>query len=250
MIAEELQAAGVVGGEQLLQEQPAEQAREHADGKEEAGPAGDPALSVERDAAARHDDVDMRVMGQRRAPGVQHGGEADAGAKVLRVGGDGDERLGRGLEQEVVDDRLVLVGDVGDRRRQREDDVIVRHRQQLGLALGEPFLGRRALALGAVAVAAGVVGDERVRALLAARDMPAESGRAAVLDGRHDLQLAEAHMTGIGSAPCRPMGAEDIRDLERADAAGSPRLRRRRHLADRCSSGLVTSPRVFRATRV
>ena len=55
VIAEELQAAGVVSGGELLQEQPAEQPREHAHGEEEAGPAGDPALAVGREAAARHD---------------------------------------------------------------------------------------------------------------------------------------------------------------------------------------------------
>jgi hypothetical protein len=37
-----------------------------------------------------------------------------------------------------------MVGDVSDDRRQREYHVIVRHRQQLGLALGEPFPYRRA----------------------------------------------------------------------------------------------------------
>ena len=55
------------------------------------------------------------MVGERRAPGVEHGGEADAGAEMLGVGGDGDQRLGRGLEQEAVDDGLVLVGDVADR---------------------------------------------------------------------------------------------------------------------------------------
>ena len=44
------------------------------------------------------------------------------------------------LNSRVVDDRLVLVGDIGDRRRQREDDVEVGDRQQLGFALGEPLL--------------------------------------------------------------------------------------------------------------
>ena len=67
-------------------------------------------------------------------------GEADAGAEVLGVGRDRGQGLGRGLEQEVVDDRLVLIGDVGDRRRQREHDMIVWHRQQLGLARGQPVL--------------------------------------------------------------------------------------------------------------
>ena len=226
MIAEELQAAGVVGGGELLQEQPPEQPREHAHGEEEAGPAGYPALAVQRDAAARHDDVDVRMMRERRAPGVQHGGEADPGAEVLRVGGDGDERLGRGLEQDIVDHGLVLVGDVADRRRQREDHVVVRHGQQLGLAVGQPFLRRRALALGAMPVAAGVVGDVRVGALLAARDMPAESRRAAALDGRHDLQLAEAHMTGVGSGAMPARGRGRYPRPPAPDGTTAPRVRR------------------------
>jgi Putative transposase len=40
------------------------------------------------DAAARHDHVDMRVMGHGRAPGVEHGGDADAPAQVLGIGRD------------------------------------------------------------------------------------------------------------------------------------------------------------------
>jgi hypothetical protein len=154
-------------------------------------------------------------MGECRTPGVQDGGNADPSAEVLGIGRDGDQRLGRGFEQDVVDDRLVLVGDVADRRRQREDHVIVRHRQQLGLALSEPLLRCCPLALRAVSIAARVVGDLRVRAVLAARNMPAESRRAAALDRRHDLQLAEAHTAGIGSAPCQSVAVEDIRDLQR-----------------------------------
>ena len=71
------------------------------------------------------------------------GGDSDPGTEVLGVGGDRDQRLGRSLEQEVVDDGLVLVGDIGDRRRQREHDVEVADREQIGLALGQPLLGRR-----------------------------------------------------------------------------------------------------------
>ena len=51
------------------------------------------------------------MMGQRRAPGVQHGGEADAGAEMLGIGGDGRQRLGRRLEQQIVDGGLVLERD-------------------------------------------------------------------------------------------------------------------------------------------
>jgi hypothetical protein len=50
--------------------------------------------------------------------------------------------------------------------------------------------------------------------VLAARDMPAERCRAAVLDRRHHLELAEADMAGIGLAPCPAVAAEDIRNLQ------------------------------------
>src|SRR5262245_10866321 len=117
-------------------------------------------------------------MGERRAPGMEHGGEPDASSEMLGVGGDGEQRLGRGLEEDGVDLSLVLVGDVGDRRRQREHHVIVGHGQELGLAVGQPCLRRRALALGAMAVAARVIGDVDVVALLAARDMAAVRQRS------------------------------------------------------------------------
>src|SRR5207302_538454 len=97
----------------------------------------------------------------------------------------------------------VLVGDVSDRRRQRVDDVKVRDREQLGLALGKPLACCRTLTLRAVPVAATIVADDRVRALvvLAARNMTSERRRAAALDGRHHLQLAKAHMAAIGITP-------------------------------------------------
>ena len=64
---------------------------------------------------------------------------ADPCAEALGIGGDGERRLGRRLHQQVVDDALVLVGDVTQFARQRVDDVKVRHRQQLGFAVGEPL---------------------------------------------------------------------------------------------------------------
>ena len=84
------------------------------------------------------------------------------------------------------------------------------HRQQVGLARSEPFLGGGTLALRAVPIAAAVVGNGRVGAILAARDMPTKRCGAAVLDRRHHFELVEADMAGIGFAPCRAMAAEDI----------------------------------------
>ena len=117
------------------------------------------------------------------APGVQHGDHADLGAEMLGIGGDGAQRLGRRPEQDGVDHRLVLESDLGERRRQREDDMEVRHRQQLGLTGGEPFGARQTLALRAVPVAAGIVGAADQAAIGAVLDMAAQRRRPAQLDG-------------------------------------------------------------------
>src|SRR5258705_8577705 len=92
----------------------------------------------------------------------------------------------------------------------------VRHRQELGFALGQPLACGSALTLGAVPIAAAIVGDDGVsaRLVLTAPDMAAERRRAAALNRRHDLHLAEADMAGIGLAPRCPMVAEDSRDLQ------------------------------------
>src|SRR5215471_16372079 len=78
------------------------------------------------------------------------------------------------------------------------------------LALCQPLTRRGLLALRAMSIAARVIGDLRVGAVrvLAARHVAAECCRAAVLDRRHYLELAEADMAGIGLTPCRSMAAE------------------------------------------
>jgi hypothetical protein len=55
---------GAEGAEEPHQEQPSKEPREHAD-RRRSRPAGDPPLAIERDAAARHDNVCVRVMGER-----------------------------------------------------------------------------------------------------------------------------------------------------------------------------------------
>ena len=77
--AGEAQPAGFEGILQVAQEEPAEQSREHPHRQEEAGAAGHPARAIERRAAAGHDAMDMRVMSESLAPGVEHCGDADGG---------------------------------------------------------------------------------------------------------------------------------------------------------------------------
>ena len=49
--------------------------------------------AVRREAAAGNDHVVIRIVGHGRAPWVEHGGQADAGAEMLRIGRD-DTRAG------------------------------------------------------------------------------------------------------------------------------------------------------------
>ncbi len=145
---------------------------------------------------------------------MKHGGDADAGAEVARVGGDGEHGLGRRAEQQVVDRCLVLSRDVGDLGGQAEHDMKVADRQQVGFSGGQPLACGGALALRAVPVAAAVVGDPPVPAVFAGLDMPAQGSGAAVFDRRHDLELGKAQMPGLGRPVARPCGAEDVGDLE------------------------------------
>ena len=62
LVGEELQSPGLVGGVQPFEEQATEEPGEDRNGEEKAEPAGDPALAIGRDAAARDDDVGMRMV--------------------------------------------------------------------------------------------------------------------------------------------------------------------------------------------
>jgi len=46
--------------------------------------------------------MDMRMMLQILAPGMEHGNEPDLGAEMARISSDREQRLGRRLEQDSV----------------------------------------------------------------------------------------------------------------------------------------------------
>src|ERR1700751_1362140 len=108
--------------------------------------------------------------------------------------------------REIVDPRLVLIGDIADWRGQCDTHVEVWHGQQLRRPRLHPLKRRRALALWAMPIAAAIVGDGRVAAggVFAAHDMPAEGRRAAVLDRVHHLELAKAQVTAVDLTPSGP----------------------------------------------
>jgi hypothetical protein len=123
---------------------------------------------------------------------VQHQGGADLRPEMLRVGGDGAQGLGSDVEQQVVDQRLVVIGDGADRRGQGEHHVVVLDRQQVGLAGLEPAVGSARLTLWAMPIAARVIGDRELLTGAAAQYMSPQRRAAAPFDGRHHLELTQA----------------------------------------------------------
>jgi hypothetical protein len=158
--------------------------------------------------------MDMGMMGHRLAPCVQHGGDADLGAKPSGIGGDGLQCHGRDPHQQGIHGRLVLESDLGDCRRQGEDYVKVRDWQQIGDTGRDPLLARRPLALGTVAIAAGIIGDACQATIVAGIDVTAEPRRPASFDRTHDATLAAAKVTGVLSSVGRPMPPKDVGDFE------------------------------------
>jgi hypothetical protein len=65
-----------------------------------------------------------------------------------------------------------------------------------------------------VPVAAAVIGDPPMPAVLAGFNMAAHGSGAAGLDRRHHLELGKAQMPGMGSPISRPCKTEDIGDLK------------------------------------
>ena len=166
--------------------------------------------------------MQVRVVQQVLAPGVKDGNEADLGAQVPGVRGDGAQGLGRGAEQHVVDHGLVLVGDGRDLLRHGEDNVEVFDRQQFGLAIFEPFGARQRLALRAVPVPAAIEGHALITAGVALLDVATQRSRAAALDGAHDAALHAAQVLRVLTTIGRADLAEDVRHFEPEGAQRAP----------------------------
>src|SRR2546422_445911 len=102
-IAEEGELSLLEGLEQGLAEESTEASAENLNRQEEVfalfgALARDPALAVGRQSSAWDDTMQMGMMGELLAPGVQDGEEAELGTQVFGIGGDRVQSGGHGLE--------------------------------------------------------------------------------------------------------------------------------------------------------
>jgi hypothetical protein len=86
---------------------------------------GDPSLALGAEAATGDDAVEMRMVGEGLGPGMEDGGEADAGSEVLGPPGDVLEGFGDGAEEQVVTETPMGAQEWMEHVGDREDHVVV-----------------------------------------------------------------------------------------------------------------------------
>ena len=164
------------------------------------------------------------------------------------------QRFRRGAEQDVVDLARILKCQPADLLRQRKHDVEIWNRQQFSPSCRQPFCARRGLTLWTMPVAARIIRDDAMPALVALLHilpMAAEGGRAAVANRFEGLSLPGAENMSPLCEEFSFVGAEHIGHL------GPMRLHRRggtvlaartRSRPPSISSGLLVERTVLSAT--
>ena len=241
-LAREVKPTFAKSSSQIEKEEFAEQAAEDLIRKEEGIlPASDPAAAVGGEAAAGHDAVQVRMKMQVLTPGMQHGKEADGGAEMSGVAGDGEQSFRSSLKQDGIDLSGVLKCQATDLLWKREHDVEVRNGQQLRFPVGEPLGASGGLALGASAIATRVEYFDEMSAPVALIEMTTQDGCPAVTNISKRFPLLARQDRVPASQEIVLMSAEYIGQFQpmRVHPFGG---RRRSDSSD--SSGLVV-PRTF-----
>jgi len=160
------------------------------DGDKEVGSGGLPCRAVLCKAPTRHNVMDVRVVLQLPAPGVQDTGEPrEVRPDDTLVGGQPLEGHGRRLKHSVVREALRRADEGTQGLRDRAGEEEVRPGQLCAQVVFEPLLGCRLLTLGTVAVATGMLDAVVPPTGLALREARAVVAALALLDGADDLAV-------------------------------------------------------------
>ncbi len=143
---------------------------------------------------------------------MQDRGDAEQPAEAAGIAAEREQGAGGGNEEDLEEALAVVEGERLELLGDSEDDVEVVGGQHAFHPLGDPAGLAQALTLGAVPVAARVVGDLAVPAGVAHVEVPAQDRGPAGLDVMHDpaREVAEGMPMTIGLA----VRAKDVRDLE------------------------------------
>ena len=166
-----------------------------------------------------NDEVDVGMVLDLAAPGVQHAGEAEPGSAGLG-GGDVLEGGGALAQEEWIEDFGMEEAEGAQFLRQGEGDHEVGHGQEPGFLFSGPDLLVEGTASGAGAVVAAVPGVVFGLAAAALIEPPAEGGRAAREDAPHGPVVVGGELVPVGMGVVFPMRTEQVCQVERHGADG------------------------------
>jgi hypothetical protein len=126
--------------------------------------------------------MEMRVMMELLAPRMEHRQAANLGPKMLRVPRDVLECLHHGATQHAIEQAGILEAQGTEEMWQREHDMDVGDVEHLTLPGSKPGRLCSPVALGAVAIATGVIADFLVAALITLGFVAPKGSRAAAGD--------------------------------------------------------------------
>ena len=183
----ELEFAGGVESEQPGAELALEHAGDGVHGEEPAGLFGTGPGVLGGEAAAGDQAMEVGMVHEVLAPGVEDGGEAQLGLEALLAkleeGGAG------ALKEQAIERGLVLEEERAQGGREGEDPVEIADGQQSPSLLLEPLAAALVLAGGAVAVAAAVGPPMSAVALLALPHRPAQLSGATLGQTAQHLEV-------------------------------------------------------------
>ena len=119
------------------------------------------------------------MMLELLSPGVQHHEYPDPRPQVLGVGRHLQQGLLGAVEEQPIHQLAVPQGQRAELMGQGEDDVEVRHGQEVGLASGQPGRPLGPPALRTASVAAGMIVVSNLAAVIAPGDVATQRGCAA-----------------------------------------------------------------------
>lgn len=168
-------------------------------------------FGVEGDAG--YDEMDVGVVLDLAAPGVEDAGETESRAVVLG-GADVLEGGGALFEKDRIEDLGMEKAEGAEFLRQGEGDHEVGHGQEPGFLFGGPDLLVEGTTLRAGAVVATVVGVLLFLAAFALIETATELGRAAREDAPHGPVMVVGELVPMGLGVGFPMLGEEICEVQ------------------------------------
>ena len=147
-------------------------------------------------------------------PRMQDRQTAEPPAHIAAIAGEREEGRRRAFHQQPVHEFLMGSREGPQRIRQGEGEQIVGARQQAGALRGEPPVSLVAVALGTMAVAAGVPRVHLPPAVIALMDVASQGRRATGVEIAQGPPVTGQHAIREARQVRRPVEADDRRHLQ------------------------------------